>query len=174
MPESQDLPGVAQEAPVYDLNDPELYFNRELTWLNFNQRVLIEADDPRNPLLERVRFIAIVCANLDEFFMKRIGGLKQQLEAGITGLSVDGRSPSEQIEACHRFIREIESRKHEVFDCLVAELARNQIHLVGFDQLLKGENTEPSRRIPKKHFPTDHPPGHGSRAPFSLYFQPGN
>jgi polyphosphate kinase len=82
---------------LIDLNAPEWYLNRELTWLEFNKRVLWEAEDPRTPLLERVKFIAIVSANLDEFFMKRIGGLKQQVGAGISELSVDGRSPQQQI-----------------------------------------------------------------------------
>ncbi|RMG34348.1 MAG: hypothetical protein D6720_09595, partial [Gammaproteobacteria bacterium] len=62
-----------------DLRDPSLYLNRELTWLAFNRRVLHEAEDERNPLLERLKFLAIVSSNLDEFFMKRIGGLKQQV-----------------------------------------------------------------------------------------------
>ena len=82
-----------------NLNAPELYLNRELTWLAFNQRVLHEAEDERTPLLERVKFLAIVSSNLDEFFMKRIGGLKQQQAAGIRQRTVDGRSPEEQIQA---------------------------------------------------------------------------
>jgi len=73
-------PAAAEEGtsavPVFDLNDSEWYLNRELTWLEFNQRVLHEAEDSRTPLLERLKFIAIVSSNLDEFFMKRIGGLK--------------------------------------------------------------------------------------------------
>ena len=87
----------AESTPV-DLKSPELYLNRELTWLSFNRRVLHEAQDPRNPLLERVKFLAIVNANLDEFFMKRIGGLKQQVGAGVhdlpsTGARRSSRSP---------------------------------------------------------------------------------
>ena len=70
-----------------DLDMPELYLNRELTWLNFNTRVLAEAQDPRNPLLERVKFLAIANSNLDEFFMKRIGGLKQQVAASVHQLT---------------------------------------------------------------------------------------
>ena len=74
---------------------PVPYLNRELSWLDFNARVLHEASDERNPLLERVKFLAIVNANLDEFFMKRIGGLKQQVGAGVHDLTVDGRTPEE-------------------------------------------------------------------------------
>ena len=70
-------------AAVPDLKSPEVYLNRELTWLNFNRRVLHEAQDTRNPLLERVKFLAIASSNLDEFFMKRIGGLKQQVAANV-------------------------------------------------------------------------------------------
>jgi len=81
-----------------DLTSPDLYLNRELTWLSFNFRVLHEAEDERTPLLERVKFVAIVSANLDEFFMKRIGGLKQQVGAGIQNLTVDGRTPVQQID----------------------------------------------------------------------------
>src|SRR5690348_17333643 len=70
-------------AALTDLNRPELYLNRELTWLAFNWRVLAEAADRRNPLLERLKFLSITASNLDEFFMKRIGGLKQQVVAGM-------------------------------------------------------------------------------------------
>jgi len=85
-----ELGGSAAPQPR-NLRAAELYLNRELTWLEFNRRVLHEAETPRNPLLERLRFLAIVASNLDEFFMKRIGGLKQQVGAGIQELTVDGR-----------------------------------------------------------------------------------
>jgi polyphosphate kinase len=81
-----------------ELDHPSLYFNRELSWLDFNWRVLAQARDPRVPLLERVRFVAITCANLDEFFQKRVGGLKQQEAAGVLSLSRDGRAPAEQLQ----------------------------------------------------------------------------
>ena len=80
-------------APPAELTDPSLYLNRELTWLAFNERVLAEGEDDRTPLLERVKFVAIVASNLDEFFMKRIGGLKQQVAAGLQAPTVDGRTP---------------------------------------------------------------------------------
>ncbi len=81
-----------------DLDDPSLYFNQELSWLDFNWRVLWLALDERTPLLERVRFAAITASNLDEFYQKRVGGLKRQKAAGVRKLTPDGRTPEEQLE----------------------------------------------------------------------------
>ncbi|MCB0192618.1 MAG: polyphosphate kinase 1 [Anaerolineae bacterium] len=87
-----------QEVPEdAELTHPALYFNRELGWIDFNWRVLYLAIDERTPLLERVRFIAITASNLDEFFQKRVGGLKRQEAAGVQDLSPDGRTPTEQL-----------------------------------------------------------------------------
>ena len=69
--------------PVTNLDDPALYLNRELSWLQFNRRVLEEAQDPNVPLFERLKFLAIFSSNLDEFFMVRVGGLQQKVQAGI-------------------------------------------------------------------------------------------
>lgn len=88
----QDVPDGA------GLKHPALYCNRELGWLDFNWRVLYLAFDERTPLLERVRFVAITASNLDEFFQKRVGGLKRQEAAGVQNLSPDGRTPSEQLK----------------------------------------------------------------------------
>lgn len=130
-----------------DFNSHDLYLNRELTWLNFNRRVLHEAEDPRTPLLERVKFISIVCSNLDEFFMKRIGGLKQQIGAGITDVSLDGRTPGEQVVECHKHIRDIEARKNECFLELLSELKKNEIELLEYE-----ETTDAERRWLRDHF----------------------
>ncbi len=99
---------IAEPKPAstdIDLDAPEQYLNRELTWLAFVKRVLHEAEDSRTPLLERVKFIAITGSILDEFFMKRIGGLKQQVAAGVHKLTVDGRTPMQQIKEAHELIR---------------------------------------------------------------------
>jgi polyphosphate kinase len=82
-----------------DLSDPEYYLNRELSKLEFNDRVLEEARDERNPLLERTKFLSIFTRNMDEFFMKRVGGLKQQIAAEVTETTLDGRTPLEQWQA---------------------------------------------------------------------------
>jgi polyphosphate kinase len=118
-----------------DLNDPALYLNRELTWLSFNQRVLREAEDSRNPLLERLKFLAIVSSNLDEFFMKRIGGLKQQLGAGVAKLTVDGRTPKQQIDECCEQVRAQEARQHDALQQILAELRRHDIKLLSYEEL---------------------------------------
>lgn len=80
-----------------NLQHPTLYFNQELSWIDFNWRVLWQAMDERSPLLERVRFVAITASNLDEFFQKRVGGLKRQQAAGVRRLTPDGRTPTEQL-----------------------------------------------------------------------------
>ena len=88
-----------------DLSNPKNYFNRELSWLEFNDRVLHEAIDERTPLLERLKFIAIFSSNLDEFFMVRVAGLKQQVAANVTKLSADGLTPSEQLSKISNRLR---------------------------------------------------------------------
>jgi polyphosphate kinase len=84
--------------PDTPLDHPHLYFNRELSWIDFNWRVLYQARDPRIPLMERARYLAIAQSNLDEFFAKRVGGLKRQKQARVTQLSPDGRTPDEQLK----------------------------------------------------------------------------
>ena len=102
---------------------PELFLNRELTWLAFNRRVFAEALDESNPLLERVKFLAITASNLDEFFMKRIGGLKQQAIAGMQELTVDGRTPQQQIAECLAEVREFEAEQRALLPDLLKRSA---------------------------------------------------
>ncbi len=122
-----------------NLKAPELYLNRELTWLNFNKRVLHEAEDLRTPLLERVKFLAIVGGNLDEFFMKRIGGLKQQVGAGIYERTVDGRTPEGQIRDSLALVRDIQSRARTIFFDLKQQLLRHDIAISDYADLLEEE-----------------------------------
>jgi polyphosphate kinase len=118
-----------------NLDSPQFFLNRELTWLNYCWRVLHEAEDERTPLLERVKFLAIVSSNLDEFFMKRIGGLKQQVGAGLYRLTVDGRTPQQQLVECHEMIRALEKRREIVLRELTKRLRESGIVLARFQDL---------------------------------------
>ncbi len=119
-----------------DLTDPELYLSRELSELAFQQRVLQQTLDGGNPLLERVRFLSIVTRNLDEFVMKRIGGLKQQIEAGVTEETVDGRTPREQWEAVHARLRPLLEQQADCYEEQIRPaLAEAGIEIVAYDRL---------------------------------------
>ncbi|MFA9472853.1 MAG: polyphosphate kinase, partial [Deltaproteobacteria bacterium] len=118
-----------------DLDAPEYYLNRELTWLTFVKRVLHEAEDSRTPLLERVKFLAITSSILDEFFMKRIGGLKQQVAAGVHKLTVDGRSPMQQIKESHQLIRPLNVEQQVLWVKLRKKLKDVGVQLVNYASL---------------------------------------
>lgn len=113
------------------------YFdNYELSWLKFNWRVLSEAQNKSLPLLERTKFIGIVCSNLDEFFQKRVGGLKRQLHAGVSELSIDGKSPEEQlIDIRREVLKMIKSYRSCFLDEIVPGLEKNGIYIKSYDQL---------------------------------------
>ena len=125
-----------------DLDASEYYLNRELTWLEFNKRVLHEAADERTPLLERLKFIAIVSANMDEFFMKRLGGLKQQVGAGVTTLTVDGRTPQQQIDESSLVVRDIEVQMRENYLAVTAMLREHDIAILSYDELSKTDRSD--------------------------------
>lgn len=119
-----------------NLNDPQYYFNRELSWLEFNKRVLAEATDPRTPLLERLKFLAIFSSNLDEFFMVRVAALKQQVAANVSKLPPDGRTPSEQLELISQGLPPIVVEQHQHFEkVLRPQLAREGIYLLDYMDL---------------------------------------
>ncbi len=126
---------VVDDPAAEGLDRPALYLNRELTWLSFCRRVLAQAGDARAPLLARVWFLSIVGSNLDEFLMKRLGGLKQQAGAGIHEPSVDGRTPEEQIVACLAELRAIRSKMAEVMRSLFAQLRPHGIEIVQYGAL---------------------------------------
>jgi polyphosphate kinase len=118
------------------LYSPQYYFNRELSWLRFNERVLHEAFDPRNPLLERLKFMAIFSSNLDEYFMVRISGLKQQVAAHVTQRTPDGMTPQEQIDAIHDELKPTVIRQHQYFSReLKPQLTQAGIRLLNYEDL---------------------------------------
>jgi polyphosphate kinase len=164
-PEPGDPPG----APQYDegIDDPALYFNRELSWLDFNQRVLELAEDPEVPLLERVRFCAIYANNLDEFFMVRVAGLFDQLDAGIEARGPDGLTPTEQIDAIQRRVLELDDRLCEAFGGnLRPALEEHGIRIVTLDTATDEERREIDDRFKQQVFPALTPLVIGLGRPF--------
>lgn len=149
-----------------EIHAPEYYLNRELTWLAFNRRVLHEAEDNRTPLLERLKFLAIVSLNIDEFFMKRIGGLKVQASAGLAALTIDGRTPQEQILECYDVIRDLETRKRELFDQLSGQLATHGIAVVTYASLDGDQRSTMRAHYIKNIFPLVTPQAMDPAHPF--------
>ena len=151
-------------AAAINLDDPELYLNRELTWLEFNRRVLHMAADAATPLLERVKFIAITSANLDEFFMKRVGGLKQQIAAGIRTPSVDGRTPLEQLQESQVVVRDIHQEQNRIYRQLLELLDAQGIRISRYADLKQEEQQQLRNAFITNIFPLLTPlamdPGH--------------
>lgn len=145
--------GSAAFAIPRNLRSPKLFLNRELTWLTFNRRVLNEARDPRTPLLERVKFLAIADMTTDEFIMKRIGGLKQQVGAGLHRRTMDGRTPHQQIDECLAEIARIDVEKRAIYLELVNDLWRHGIRIVSYNKLTKAERRQVREHYLKNVFP---------------------
>jgi len=147
-----------------DLDHPGLFINREISWLSFNERVLEEAHDPEQPLLERVKFVSIYASNLDEFFMIRVSGLRQQLQAGVVNTPPDGMTPSEQLAAIRRGLLPLESSHIQCWGAIRGELAEEGIHVVAYDELKKKQKKLVRRYFKKEIFPVLTPlafdPGH--------------
>ncbi|HEB70226.1 MAG TPA: polyphosphate kinase 1 [Desulfobulbus sp.] len=164
MAEQQQAP--EKKSRRFDLTSPEWYLNRELTWLEFNRRVLHEGQDDRTPLLERIMFLAIVGSNLDEFFMKRIGGLKQQVGAGLRKLTVDGRTPGQQITECYEVVRDLLEQQQKLEGQLFEQLTKKGIRLVNYLQLTKTQKQEVDGYFLENIYPLLTPQGMDPAHPF--------
>jgi polyphosphate kinase len=141
--------------PDPDLDDPEFYLNRELSQLEFQKRVLHEALDDRTPLLERVRFLGLFTKNLDEFFMKRVGGLKQQIDAGVTEPTVDGRTPREQWREILRTVGPTFDRQTDCYRTVVRPaLAEAGIEIVDHGDLTDDQRARTRRYFEESVLPT--------------------
>ncbi|HLO85945.1 MAG TPA: RNA degradosome polyphosphate kinase, partial [Nostocaceae cyanobacterium] len=110
------MPKSKKSSHPLNLNDPQYYLNRELSWLEFNSRVLHEAFDPRTKLLERLKFLAIFSSNLDEFFMVRVAALQQQVEAKVSQLTPDGRTPQQQLDDIRLNLIPQVKKQHQHFE----------------------------------------------------------
>src|SRR6266850_3235041 len=121
------------------------YFNRELSWLGFNARVLHEAEDPRVPLLERVKFLSIFSSNLDEFFMVRVAGLRRQVMAGVTLAPPDGLTPADQLAAIRREVDLLVGRERLCLASVLSELGEHGVQLLDIPDLTPAEWSEIDR-----------------------------
>ncbi len=119
-----------------NLEDPQYYLSRELTWLEFNARVLHEAMDERTPLLERLKFMGIFSSNLDEFFMVRIAAIEQQIEAKVSKLMLDGRTPTEQLAVTSDRVQQLITKQHQHFETVLRPAMLQQgIYLLDYFDL---------------------------------------
>lgn len=136
--DSESSPNVM---PKIDINSTGRFANRELSWLAFNTRVLEEASNPAHPLLERVRFLSISAANLDEFYMVRVAGLKGQVRAGIKTQSQDGLNPAQQLEAINKAAGELMSRQQVCWLGLREQLSIAGIKVLGANDITQRDKT---------------------------------
>jgi polyphosphate kinase len=144
--------------------DPNHFLNRDLSWLHFNRRVLKEAADRRNPMLERLRFLIIFSSNLDEFVMKRIGYLKHQISSGFTHRSVDGMTPQEQLISIRKHISEDLVDQKSIYADVIHELKSYDIFIYDYDDLTPADQEYSNSYFKRRIFPVLTPlsvdPGH--------------
>jgi polyphosphate kinase len=141
MPEAVSAPAREPAAVAVELGDPALYIDRELSLLDFFRRVLEEARDPANPLLERIRFLSILSSNMAEFFMVRVSGLKQQVEAGVTERSPSGLTPSAQLQAVRKAAQDLMVLSRTVLRELLPLLEKEGIRILSYDELSDAQKT---------------------------------
>lgn len=159
------MPKTKKNTVETNLTDPQYYFSRELSWLEFNNRVLHEAFDPRTPLLERLKFMAIFSSNLDEYFMVRVAALKERVEANVNQLSPDGRTPQEHLEAISDRLRPMVVKQHRHFEQAIRpQLANQGIYLLDYMDLNQEQRIYLQRYFEEQIFPVLTPlavdPGH--------------
>jgi polyphosphate kinase len=167
--QAEALATDAAQAPTetVDLHDAELYQNRELSWLDFNERVLELAEDDRTPLLERAKFLAIYTSNLDEHYMVRVAGLHDQVDAGIDARGPDGLSPAETIERTVEQVRELGSRQSRMWEDVVKPgLAEHGIRIVDCERCSSAELEQVDRIFGEQIFPILTPLAVGPGRPF--------
>src|SRR6059058_5157102 len=146
------LPDALQ--PERDFSDPANFINRELSWLEFNRRVLEEAQDPTQPLIERVKFMTIFSNNLDEFFEIRVAGIKQQIQSETSDIGPDGMSPTETFNASQRLVHELVATQYDFWNKeLMPALAKNGIRLHDVAQLTGKRAAWAKRYFQEEVFP---------------------
>ena len=145
--------------------DPSLFINREIGLLDFQRRVLSEAQDENNPLLERVKFLAIFGSNMDEFFMVRVSGIRKLVESNVTEISSDGMTPREQLAAIRKRALDLYQDAHECYQReLLPELEKTGIHILDYKKLNDAQRKRADKYFNDVVFPVLTPlaldPGH--------------
>ena len=154
MPTSRRLNlGSGPEVSAIDIYSTERFINRELSWLSFNTRVLEEADNVNHPLLERVRFLSISAANLDEFYMVRVAGLKGQVANGVNTTSQDGLTPAQQLVAINREAKLLLDKQQECWRRLRNELCANGIAVIDIADITRADRKWLDTRFMEHVFP---------------------
>ena len=156
-----------------ELDSPDLYTNRELSWLQFNERVLELAEDESVPLLERVKFLAIYATNLDEFFMVRVAGLHDQVDAGIDARGPDGLSPAETIERISERTRELGRRHSRHWEEQVRpRCAEHGIRVIDCADCDRDELDAIDRQFSRADLPGAHTAGRGPGPALPVHLEP--
>ena len=160
---------MAKEKMTIDFDKPELYINRELSWLQFNERVLSEAEDGSNPLFERLKFLAISASNLDEFFMVRVASLKDMINAGYRKPDIAGMTPTEQLDAVLDKVHTFVDKQYEVLNRqLIPELLKNRLVFTDGSDLSEGDLKYVDRYFDEFVYPVLTPMAVDSSRPFPL------
>src|SRR3954463_16407789 len=145
---------VAVPTAEQSVSDPKNFVNRELSWLEFNRRVLEEAQDPTQPLIERVKFVTIFSSNLDEFFEVRVAGIKQQIESETSDVGPDGMSPTDTFNNIQRVVRELLATQYALWnEELLPELAKQKIYVREVSQLTAKRAAWAHRYFQQEVFP---------------------
>ncbi|MEA2150869.1 MAG: polyphosphate kinase [Solirubrobacteraceae bacterium] len=165
---SASEPGPAPPEPEdLDLHDTSLYFGRELSWLDFNDRVLALVEDPEQPLLERVKLAAIWSSNLDEFFQIRVAGVHDQIDAGLVDTGPDGLTPSQTIDAIREgVLRQQQRLEATVLGTLFPALAEHGIRIVSWEEVGGAAREALAERFRRQIFPVLTPLAVGAGRPF--------
>ncbi|MEJ7797592.1 MAG: polyphosphate kinase 1 [Solirubrobacteraceae bacterium] len=162
-----DLEPEAPQPEDLDLHDKSLYFGRELSWLDFNDRLLQLVEDPRQPLLERVKLAAIWSSNLDEFFQIRVAGVHDQIDAGLVDPGPDGLTPSQTVEAIREHVLDQQQRlENVVLGALFNDLAEHGIRIVGMNDVGDADRVALAERFQRQIFPALTPLAVGPGRPF--------
>ncbi len=167
IPEDRSAVHDGSARPIRDLDRSSHYINRELSLLEFQSRVLDEARKTQNPLLERLKFLSIVGSNLDEFFMVRVAGLKEQVDAGVLDVPPDGLTPAEQlVEIRKRAFRLMDDSRHCFSHELLPALEKKGIHITDYQDLKTKQKRKLKRLFEEVVFPILTPLAHDPGRPF--------